>query len=171
MRLQLPLDLFSAKELAGEELPSFAAMRRLYELANDLFGFRPWQILSESELIVKRDSKSGEPWYCSVMGSMQAYCGERRLCLVCSIAAEDLANPGEVLASMCCLSVEFVPRKDLMRRGSRPSAPWPTSCPVLDELRDQPAPQGDLDYLRLKLRQVIARPPANGQKKTFLQER
>jgi len=63
-------DLFFTKELAGEEPPSFAAMKKLYGRASDLFGFRPWQILSESELVVTRDSKSGEPWYCSVMGSM-----------------------------------------------------------------------------------------------------
>jgi len=75
-------DLFFTKELAGEEPPSFAAMKRLYGRASDLFGFRPWHILSESELVVTCDSKSGEPWYCSVMGSMgevysmQAYRGE-----------------------------------------------------------------------------------------------
>jgi hypothetical protein len=27
-------------------------MKRLYERASDLFGYRPWQILSESELVV-----------------------------------------------------------------------------------------------------------------------
>ena len=45
-------DYFFAEELAGEEPPSSAAMKRLYERASDLFGFRPWQILSESELVV-----------------------------------------------------------------------------------------------------------------------
>ena len=115
-------DYFFAKELAGEEPPSFAAMKRLYERASDLFGFRPWQILSESELVVTRDSKSGETWYCSVMGSMgevysmQAYRGDEGLRLFRSIAAEDLTDPGEVLASMHCLSVEFVPRKELKRQ-------------------------------------------------------
>ena len=113
---------FFTKELAGEEPPSFAAMKRLYERASDLFGFRPWQILSESELVVTRDSKSGEPWYCSVMGSMgevysmQAYRGEEGLRLFRSIAAEDLTDPGEVLASMHCLCVEFISRKELKRQ-------------------------------------------------------
>ena len=111
-------DLFFAKELAGEEPPSFAAMKRLYDRASDLFGFRPWQMLGESELVVTRDTKSGELWFCSVMGSMgeaysmQAYRGEERLRLFRSIAAEDLTDPGEVLASMHCLRVEFVPRKE-----------------------------------------------------------
>jgi len=115
-------DLFFAKELAGEEPPSFGAMKTLYERASDLFGFRPWQILSESELVVARDSKSGELWYRSVMGSMrevysmQAYRGEEGLRLFRSIAAEDLTDPGEVLASIYCLSVEFIPRKELKRQ-------------------------------------------------------
>jgi len=115
-------DLFFTKELAGEEPPSFAAMKRLYGRASDLFGFRPWHILSESELVVTCDSKSGEPWYCSVMGSMgevysmQAYRGEEGLRLFRSIAAEDLADPGEVLASMHCLCVEFISRKELKRQ-------------------------------------------------------
>lgn len=39
--------------------------------------------------------------------------------------------------------------------------------PVVDELRDHPAPDGYLDYLRLKLRQAIAALPANAQKSTF----
>jgi len=115
-------DLFFAKELAGEEPPSFAAMKRLYDRASDLFGFRPWQVLDESELIVTSDSKSGELWFCSVMGSMgevysmHAYRGEEGLRLFRSIAAEDLTDSGEVLASMHCLSVEFVPRKELKRQ-------------------------------------------------------
>ena len=106
-------DLFFAKELAGEEPPSFAAMKRLYDRASDLFRFRPWKILNENELVVTRDSKSGESWYCSVMGSMgevysmQAYRGEEGLRLFRSIAVEDLTDPGEVLASMHCLSVGF----------------------------------------------------------------
>ena len=100
------LDLFFAKELADEESPSFAAMMRPYEQASDLFGFHPWQILDESELVVTHDSQSGEPWYCSVMGamgevhSMQAYRGEEGLRLFHSIAAEYLTAHGKVLASM-----------------------------------------------------------------------
>jgi hypothetical protein len=60
-------------------------MERLYRLASDLYGFRPWRILDEDNLIVVRDSVSGELCYCSVMGalgevhSMDAYIGAEGL--------------------------------------------------------------------------------------------
>ena len=43
--------------------------------------------------------------------------------------------------------------------------------PVIDELRVHPAPEGYLDYLRLKLRQATAAMPANAQKSTFSNDR
>ena len=43
--------------------------------------------------------------------------------------------------------------------------------PVIDELRAHPAPEGYLDYLRLKLRQAAATLPANAQKSTFSNDR
>jgi hypothetical protein len=117
-----PPDLFFVKELAGETPPTFAAMQRLYGLATDLFGLIPWQMLDESELIIARDSQSGELWYCSVMGSlgevysMHAYRGEEGLRLLRKIEAEEIADPGEVLTSMDCLYVEFVPRLEVRRQ-------------------------------------------------------
>jgi len=39
--------------------------------------------------------------------------------------------------------------------------------PVIDELRTHPAPEGYLDYLRLKMRQAVAAQSANVQKSTF----
>jgi len=47
---------------------------------------------------------------------MQAYRGDEGLRLFRSIAAEDLTDPGEVLASMHCLCVEFISRKELKRQ-------------------------------------------------------
>ena len=44
-------------------------------------------------------------------------------------------------------------------------------CPVLDELLNQPLPEGYLDYLRLKLHNVAARLPAPVQKNTFCRDR
>src|SRR5450759_3145189 len=73
------------KELAGETPPSFQAMKRLYGFASDLYGLRPWRVLDEDNLIVVRDSVSGELCYCSVMGalgevlSMHAYIGAEGL--------------------------------------------------------------------------------------------
>ena len=43
--------------------------------------------------------------------------------------------------------------------------------PVIDELRVHPAPEGYLDYLRLKLRQAAAALPTNVQKSTFSGDR
>ena len=60
-------------------------MERLYGLASDLYGLRPWRVLDEDNLIVVRDSVSGELCYCSVMGalgevlSMHAYIGAEGL--------------------------------------------------------------------------------------------
>lgn len=117
-----PLEFFFVKELAGEAPPAFAAMQRLYSLATDLFGFVPWQLLDESELVLTRDSVSGELWCCSVMGSlgevrsMHAYRGEEGLHLFRKMAAEEIADPGEALTSMDCLYVELVPRQELKRQ-------------------------------------------------------
>jgi hypothetical protein len=43
--------------------------------------------------------------------------------------------------------------------------------PVIDELRNHPAPESYLDYLRLKLRQAAEALPANVQKTTFSDDR
>ena len=43
--------------------------------------------------------------------------------------------------------------------------------PVIDELLNQPLPEGYLDYLRLKLRNAAARLPAPVQKTTFFRDR
>jgi hypothetical protein len=43
--------------------------------------------------------------------------------------------------------------------------------PVIAELRQQPLPEGYLDYLRLKLRGLSHGQPANVQKKTFSDDR
>lgn len=115
-------EFFFAKELAGEAPPKLAAMQRLYSLATDLFSLVPWRVLDESELVLTRDSVTGELWCCSVMGSlgefysMHAYRGERGLRLFRRMAAGEIADPGEALTSMDCLYVEFVPRQGLMRQ-------------------------------------------------------
>jgi hypothetical protein len=43
--------------------------------------------------------------------------------------------------------------------------------PVIDELQQQPLPDGYLDYLRLKLQQLAKRPPNEVQKNTFSDDR
>ncbi len=115
-------DLFFVKELAGETPPTLAAMRDLYDHVTHLFSLTPWQLIGESELILTRDSQTGEQWWCSVMGSagevysMHAYRGEEGLRSLRKIENEEIRDPGEVMASMDCLYVEFVPGSELSRR-------------------------------------------------------
>ena len=60
-------------------------MERLYGLASELYGLHPWRLIDESQLILVRDSASGEVCYCSVMGmlgevySIHAYIGTESL--------------------------------------------------------------------------------------------
>ena len=97
-------------------------MERLYGLASDLYGLRPWRFLDEDNLIVVRDSVSGELCYCSVMGalgevlSMHAYIGAEGLRQFRKMEAEEIADPGEFFASTHCVYVEFVPRAGLQRQ-------------------------------------------------------
>jgi hypothetical protein len=110
------------KELAGETPPTFLAMERLYRLAADLYGLHPWRLLDEDNLIVARDSVSGELCYCSVMGalgevlSMHAYVGSEGLRQFRKIESEEISDPGEFFASTHCVYVEFVPRAELQRQ-------------------------------------------------------
>lgn len=43
--------------------------------------------------------------------------------------------------------------------------------PVIEELQENPAPENYRDYLRLKLRMVTQKPPAEAQKNTFSDDR
>jgi len=118
----VPPERCFVKELAGEAPPSFSAMERLYRLASDLYGLRPWRVLDEDNLIVVRDSVSGELCYCSVMGalgevlSMHAYIGTEGLRQFRKMEAEEIADPGEFFASTHCVYVEFVPKAELLRQ-------------------------------------------------------
>src|ERR1035437_3812079 len=118
----LPPQRCFVKELAGETPPSFPAMERLYGLASKLYGLRPWQLLDESQLILVRESASGELCYCSVMGalgevySMHAYIGAESLRLFRRMEADEITDPGEFFASQHSVSVEFVPRAELERQ-------------------------------------------------------
>jgi len=118
----LPPEQCFVKELAGETPPSFQAMKRLYALATDLYGLRPWRVLDEDNLIVVRDSVTGELLYCSVMGalgevlSMHAYIGIEGLRQFRRIEAQEIADPGEFFASMSCVYVEFVRKAELLRQ-------------------------------------------------------
>jgi hypothetical protein len=118
----VPPERCFVKELAGETPPSFKAIERLYGLASDLYGLRPWRVLDEDNLIVVRDSVNGKLCYCSVMGalgevlSMHAYIGTEGLRQFRKMEAEEIVDPGEFFASTHCIYVEFVRRTELQRQ-------------------------------------------------------
>ena len=91
-------------------------------MASKLYGLRPWRLLDEDNLIVVRDSVSGELCYCSVMGmlgevySIYAYIGAEGLRQFRKVEAKEIADAGEFLASMHCVYVEFVPRAEMERQ-------------------------------------------------------
>jgi len=111
--------IWFAKELKGETPPSFTTMEKLYGLAFDLYGLHPWRLLNESQLILVRDSVSGETCYCSVMGalgevySVQVYVGTESYRLFRRLENEEITDPGEFFASQRGVSVEFVAKSDL----------------------------------------------------------
>ena len=115
----VPLDRCFVRELAGETPPTFSAMEKLYGLATQLYGLRPWQLLDESQLTLVRDSASGEPCYCSIMGAlgqvhaMHAYIGTQSLRLFRKMEAEEITEAGEFFASQHSVYVDFVPRAEL----------------------------------------------------------
>ena len=118
----VPPERCFVKELAGEIPPSFPAMERLYRLSSDLYGLRPWRILDEDDLIVVRDSVTGELCYCSVMGalgevlSMHAYLGTEGLRQFRKMETEEIADPGEFFESTHCVYVDYVTRAELLRQ-------------------------------------------------------
>jgi hypothetical protein len=112
-------DRFFGKELLGETPPSFSTMERLYGLAAKLYALSPWHVLDESELVLIRDSATGETCYCSVMGALgevlavHAYIGMESYRLFRKIAAGEITGAGEFFAAQHSVYVEFVPRADL----------------------------------------------------------
>jgi hypothetical protein len=110
---------FFAKELLGETPPSFATMEDLYGLAAEMYALRPWHVLAEGELVLIRDSATGETCYCSVIGAlgevlaMHAYIGTESYRLFRKIAAGKIVGAGEFFETQHSVYVEFAPRADL----------------------------------------------------------
>jgi hypothetical protein len=94
-------------------------MERLYGLASELFGLHPWRLIDESQLILVRDSASGELCYCSVMGmlgevfSIHAYIGTESLRLFRKMEAAEITDASEFFASQHSVYVEFVSKEGL----------------------------------------------------------
>lgn len=112
-------DRFFVNELAGETPPALATMAELYVLAEAIYLTRPWQIVSESQLILTRDLATGETCYCSVMGtlgislSVYVYIGAESYHIFRRVEREEISGAGEFYEALRSVYVEFVPRREL----------------------------------------------------------
>ena len=126
-------DLFFEKELAGESALTRATAAKLYDLGADFYALRPWDVLSDQDLIMLEAPDTGEMCYCSVMGalgqvfSLQVYIGPEGYQLFKRIAVGQPITAGEFFASQRSVSVEFVasgeltpPDRRLLRAFSHP---------------------------------------------------
>jgi hypothetical protein len=112
-------DQFFTNELIGETPPSYSTMQRLYELATQLFTLSPWHLLDETELVLTRDSASGETCYCSVMGALgevvavHAYIGSESYRLFRRVSAGEITGAGDFYAAQHSVYLEFVSAAEL----------------------------------------------------------
>jgi hypothetical protein len=112
-------DHFFTNQLIGETPPSFSTLERLYLLSARLYELRPWDLVDESELILTRDSATGETCYCSIMGSLgevlavHAYIGVESYRLFRKVSAGEVSGAGEFFEAQHSVYLEFVPAREL----------------------------------------------------------
>jgi hypothetical protein len=110
---------FFTDQLMGETPPSFAAMERLYALSAKVYALRPWEVLEDGELVLTRDSATGETCYCAVMGALgqviavYAYIGVESYRLFRRVLAGEISGAGEFYEVQRSVSLEFVPAREL----------------------------------------------------------
>jgi hypothetical protein len=110
---------FFVKELSGETPPAFSTMEKLYGLATQLYALHPWRLVNENQLVLVRDSSTGETCYCSVMGqlgevlAMHAYRGRESYRLFRRLEDGDAISPSEFLAGQHSVYVDFVPSTEM----------------------------------------------------------
>jgi hypothetical protein len=118
-------DQFFTNELVGETPPSYSTMQRLYDVALELIPLRPWDVLDESELVLTRDSATGETCYCSAMGALgevlvvQAYIGAEGYRLFRRVAAGEVSGAGEFYEAQRSVYMEFVLKEELDARDRK----------------------------------------------------
>jgi len=114
-----PSDFCFVQQLRGENPPSLATMKTLYEQALLLFAFRPWELLHEDQVIVVRPLGHDDDCYCSVMGaigevfSVHAYVGAKSFAFFQKIVSGVEMEPADFVAGRSSVYVEFVPKKEL----------------------------------------------------------
>ncbi len=109
---------FFEKQLPGELPLSFETADRLYQLAMALFAMQPWDFLADRDLILMKETGSGEICYCSIMGalsevfSIQVYVGAESYRFFRRIASGKPVTAGDFFASFRGVSAEFVTAKE-----------------------------------------------------------
>jgi hypothetical protein len=117
-RLTSPPERFFQKQL-GEEAPSFQTMQALFKLTADIHAARPWDNLTEDELIVFQEPPSGELCFCSAMGALgqahavQIYIGVASYFWFQKLHAGEAASIGDYLANQHSVFVHFVSPSEL----------------------------------------------------------
>jgi hypothetical protein len=112
-------DRFFTNQLTGETPPSFSTLEKLYLLSARLYELRPWYLVEETQLILTRDSVTGETCYCSIMGSLgevlavHAYIGIEAYRLFRRVSAGEVSGAGEFFEVQHSVSLEFVPASEL----------------------------------------------------------
>jgi hypothetical protein len=110
---------FFAKELANEGPPSFETLHLLYELSIEFWRRSPWDVFSDSQLVLVKIPNSGEIAHCSVMGALgevyrlHAYFGQEGYRLFRKIASGEAVTPGEFYRSQKGVYAEFVENKEM----------------------------------------------------------
>jgi hypothetical protein len=110
---------FFEKELVGEEPPSFATMQTLYNLARELFGRHPWDLLTEDELVLVEGAASQELCFCSVLGALgqvralHVYIGPEGYRFFQRLQSGEKMTVGEFFAAQRSVYVEFVRLSEL----------------------------------------------------------
>jgi len=112
-------DQFFAKELSGETPPFLFHHGKALPAGRQPVCLEPWDVLDETELVLTRDSATGETCYCSVMGALgqvlavHAYIGTEGYRQFRRVAAGEIAGAGEFYERQHSVYVEFVPRAEL----------------------------------------------------------
>ncbi len=94
-RKQTKPERFFQRELPGEQAPSIATMERLYASCADLFSTKPWNVLSDTDLVLVEDSHLHETCYCCIMGqlgevfSLHVFIGDQGFGVYQAIQASD----------------------------------------------------------------------------------
>lgn len=110
---------FFEEQLQGEEALTFATAEELFELAEEMYTLRPWQLMEDTDLVLVKDSETGEMCHCSLMGALgqvfalHAYRGAESYRLFRRMARGTPLTAGEFFAMQRSVSVEFLPSKEL----------------------------------------------------------